>query len=73
MCYFCPWPGGVNYQYQIHRFNARPVFYQLCRKPLGDIYKQWELGGVMVVWLEIETWAIGKGSTKWGGCVGKDI
>jgi hypothetical protein len=52
---FYPWPGGINYQYQTHRFNARPVVYILYRKPLGDnIYKQC-VCGVMVIRLEIET------------------
>jgi hypothetical protein len=46
-------------------FNARLVVYILHRKLLGDnVYKQWELGMVMVVWLEIEAWVIGKGGIK---------
>jgi hypothetical protein len=50
-----------------YRFNARPVVYLLYIKLLGDnIYKQWKLGGVMVVWLVIETWIIGKGNAKRG-------
>jgi hypothetical protein len=34
MCYFFPWPGGVNYQYQMHKFNARPVVYYYIENPL---------------------------------------
>jgi hypothetical protein len=63
ICSFCPWPGGEIEQYQIHRFNARPV-YILFRKPLGgNIYKQCVLG-VMVIRLGIEIWEIDKGGTK---------
>jgi hypothetical protein len=48
--------------------NARPVVYIVYRKPLGDnIYKQWDLWGVMVIRLDIETWVIGIGGTKRAG------
>jgi hypothetical protein len=43
-----------NVAITIHRFNARPVVHVLYRKPLHDnIYKQWELGGVMAIRLVI--------------------
>jgi hypothetical protein len=38
------------------------------------MYKKWEFGGgLMIVWLETETWVISKGGTKkgeggWGRC-----
>jgi hypothetical protein len=39
----------------------------LYRKPLGDnIYKQWELG-LMIIRLDIEIWVIGNGDSKKGG------
>jgi hypothetical protein len=42
--------------------------YILYRKPLGEnIYKQWELGKVIVVWLEMKNWVIGKGDMLKGG------
>jgi hypothetical protein len=45
----------------IHRFNAQPVVYVLCRRHLGGIiYKQWELEGRLTfVRLTIEIWEIG--------------
>jgi hypothetical protein len=70
MCSFCPWPVGVN----SFRFNARLVVYILYSKLLGDnIYKQWELGGIMAIRIELETGVIGKGGQKKGEVSGEEI
>jgi hypothetical protein len=48
-------------------FNAGLVVYILYRRPLGgNIYKQWHLGGVIFVWLDIETWGFSEGGAKRG-------
>jgi hypothetical protein len=49
-------------------FDARIVVYLLYRKLLGDnIYKQWELGGVTVIRLDIDIWEIEGGRKRRNG------
>jgi hypothetical protein len=34
---------------------------------VDNVYNHWELGGIIIIWLETETWVTGKGSTKMEG------
>jgi hypothetical protein len=55
------------------QFIARPVVYTLYRKPFNDnIYKQWELGQVMVLRLVTDFGELVKVALK-SGVVGKGV